>query len=96
MLNERCSPSSPEKVKITHSTPGARSIADTAVGSQAKKKITMASSVNAAAAKNAVRVRNSIVRSLRATSIAARSRSGGTREQLPVLLRITDRIDPRS
>ena len=34
--NERCSPSSPEKVKITHSTPGARSIAATAVGSHAK------------------------------------------------------------
>ena len=34
--NERWRPSSPENVKITQSTPGARSVADTAVASHAK------------------------------------------------------------
>ena len=33
--NDRCRPSNPEKVKMIHNTPGARSVAVTAVGSQA-------------------------------------------------------------
>ncbi len=34
--NDRCRPSNPENVKMTHNTPGARSLTVTAVGSHAK------------------------------------------------------------
>src|SRR6266542_2106911 len=56
---------------MTHRTPGARSAAETAVESQAKKKITIPSSAKTTTERNALRVRNSIVRSFFATSSAS-------------------------
>src|SRR5690242_13963814 len=96
MLNDRWSPSSPAKVKMTHSTPGARSIAATDVGSHAKKKITIASTANTTAEKNAVRVLNSIARSLRAMSSAAEKRLGSTRHQLSIGRRVLGRVEHRA
>src|SRR5919202_4019061 len=81
---ERCSPSSPENVKMTQSTPGAKSTAATAVGSHAKKKMTIAKSAKTTAEKNAVRVRNSIARSLRAMSSATSRVLGIARYELAV------------
>src|SRR5436309_897645 len=91
--NERCSPSSPENVKIPQSTPGARSTDATAVGSHAKKKITMPSSANTAAEKNAVRVRNSIARSLRAIRSAAERVLGAIRHVLAIGREVAGGID---
>src|SRR5438105_3534792 len=94
--NDRCSPSSPAKVNVTHRTPGARSIADTAVGSHAKKKVTRPSSVNTTTDRNALRVRSSIARSLRATIHDAARKPGAlpcTTHELPVLGDIALRVE---
>src|SRR5690606_29371441 len=74
---ERKRPSSPLKVKITQSTPGARSSVVTVVGSHAKRKTTTLTSAKASAARNALRVRYSIARSFRAMSHAAARVPGG-------------------
>src|SRR6476661_7249064 len=92
-LKERCSPRSPEKVKIPQSTPGARSSGDTAVGSHAKKKMTMPRSANTAAETKAVRVRNSIARSLRAMRSAAESVLGAMHHVLAIHGEIGGRVD---
>src|SRR3712207_741758 len=84
--NERWSPSRPAKVKITQRTPGARSAAATAVAHHAKEKIATPSSANTTPARNAVRVRYSIARSLRATSHAAAIVPGG----IPVRCSVMD------
>src|SRR6266702_7322059 len=55
------------KVKVTHRMLGARSRADTAVGSRPKLNTVSTRAVNTTADRNAVRVRNSSNRSLRAT-----------------------------
>src|SRR6185437_4329916 len=92
-LNDRLSPRSPANVKMTQSTPGAKSMPATAVGSQAKKKITMPRSANTSAEKNAVRVRNSIARSLRAMRSAAGSVLGAMRHVLAIDREIGGRVD---
>src|SRR5688500_14084130 len=73
---DRWSPRSAANVKGTHSTPGARSIDDTPVGSQAKKKVTSASNANTTTDRNPLRVRSSIARSLRAIDQAADQSAG--------------------
>src|ERR671933_2592332 len=93
---ERCSPNSPENVKMTQSTPGAKSTAATDVGSHAKKKMTIASSAKTTAEKNAVRVRNSIARSLRAMSSATSIVLGIAHYQLAVRVDVRSRLDRRS
>src|SRR5919201_1538509 len=93
---ERCSPSSPENVKMTLSTPVAKSTAATAVGSHAKKKMTIASSAKTTAEKNAVRVRNSIARSLRAMRSAAARVLRIARHQLAVRRGILPHFERRT
>src|SRR2546425_4064249 len=62
-------------VKVTQRIVGARSRADTAVGSRPKLNTVSTSAVNTTAETMAVRVRNSSSRSLRATAHACRNSS---------------------
>ena len=80
MPNDRCRPSSAEKVSTTHSTPGARSAGgdDGLVPREVEDRTARAPRTRSAE-RNAVRVRNSIARSFRATSHAAPSMPGGCR-----------------
>src|SRR6185437_2375491 len=77
--NDRWSPSSAEKTSTTQSTPGARISGLTTDSSQAKWKMQRARTAKTSAERNAVRVRNSIARSLRATRSAAAKVPGGRR-----------------
>src|SRR5687768_1027688 len=93
---ERCRPRSPAKVNVTHRTPGARSADVTEVGSHAKKKITSASNANTTTDRNALRVRSSIARSLRAMIQAAPKIPGGLAamtHQLPIRGGVALRIE---
>src|SRR3989442_15724875 len=63
-------------VKVTQRIVGARSRADTAVGSRPKLNTVSTRAVNTTAETMAVRVRNSSSRSLRATAHACRNSSG--------------------
>src|SRR5947207_5851582 len=96
--NERCRPRSPAKVNVTQSTPGARSMDETAVGSHAKKKITSPSSANMTTDRNALRVRSSIARSFRATIHDAARKPGAlvvmtAPYELPVVRGVSLRVE---
>ncbi|MFN9960662.1 MAG: hypothetical protein ACK55I_46870, partial [bacterium] len=54
-----------------------------AVGSQLNRKITAARTAKTVAARNALRVRNSISRSLRAIRHASARKAGGRRAAMP-------------